>query len=343
MQKAIILIAVLCTVVAFSSCKKEKTQPDIANLCADGIQNNGEAGIDCGGLCASCPKVWTAVSSGTTLDLFSVHFADSMNGWAVGMAGIIIHSADGGNTWFPQNSPITDTLFSVSFANATTGYIAGEKNILKTTNGGVTWSVITSASANQSFYSIQFTDVNKGWVGGSNNNNPFVNHTSSAGVIWLSKFTGSQTGIIRSIDFLNDLRGVAVGTGPTGLIIETDDGGSSWANIGFPSAASLYSCDLILYSDGWAVGIENYYYDEIFSAWQTQNLLPDDVVLRGVKLTAGSAGWAVGNAGTVYKRTGKYVWDKVSYISTTNNLYSVSVSGSTGCITGQAGTMYILK
>jgi photosystem II stability/assembly factor-like uncharacterized protein len=333
---------VLCAALSFSSCKKEKDNPVIDNPCTDGIQNNGETGIDCGGSCAACPKLWTAVSSGIALDLYGVSFADSMNGWAVGLSGTIIHTTDGGNNWALQTSGVPDTLFSVSFISSTTGYIAGEKSILKTTNGGTNWSVITTASANQSFYAIQFLDANKGWVGGVNNINPFVNYTSTAGIIWLPKYNGSQVAAVRCIDFINDLRGVAVGSGPDGLLLDTDDGGSSWADIGFPTIASLYGCDIYQANDGWAVGAENYLYDEI-NQWQDQHLLPEDEVLHSVKLTSGGAGWAVGNAGRVYKRTGKYTWDSVNYISTSNNLNCVTTSGSTGCIVGQSGIIFILK
>lgn len=53
------LLSILGLTLTFSSCKKtpEPDQPS----CSDGIMNNGETGIDCGGPCASCPPFSTPV------------------------------------------------------------------------------------------------------------------------------------------------------------------------------------------------------------------------------------------------------------------------------------------
>jgi photosystem II stability/assembly factor-like uncharacterized protein len=42
---------------------------------------------------------WQPQTSETILDLQSVFFTDNNNGWAVGNGGIILHTADGGDTW----------------------------------------------------------------------------------------------------------------------------------------------------------------------------------------------------------------------------------------------------
>src|SRR5687767_7089653 len=106
-----IFLASICIALTFSSCDKNSPYeaPNNPNPCFDGIQNQGETGVDCGGPCSACPTQWTLVTSGTAADLYSVYFSDSVHGWAVGAAGTIIYSSDGGNNWSAQTSGITDT------------------------------------------------------------------------------------------------------------------------------------------------------------------------------------------------------------------------------------------
>lgn len=57
-NKTILFIVILCAVaVVFHSCSK-KDSNDNAPIptCSDGIQNQGEQGVDCGGPCSACPS-----------------------------------------------------------------------------------------------------------------------------------------------------------------------------------------------------------------------------------------------------------------------------------------------
>src|SRR5436853_6975316 len=49
----------LLTFVAFAltTCKKKDDDNTPAPTCSDGIQNQGETGVDCGGPCSACPTV----------------------------------------------------------------------------------------------------------------------------------------------------------------------------------------------------------------------------------------------------------------------------------------------
>lgn len=49
MKRKLLLIAFIFAIVA-GGCKKEE-----AETCTDGIQNQGETGVDCGGPCTACP------------------------------------------------------------------------------------------------------------------------------------------------------------------------------------------------------------------------------------------------------------------------------------------------
>ena len=111
---------------------------------------------------------WTAQTSGVTSNLNDVHFANNQTGWAVGDAGVILNTSDGGQTWLPQASGTTQKLRAVFFVNANTGWAVGgssPKVILKTTNGGSSWQSITATNiVSATIYDIAFNDVNTGWL-----------------------------------------------------------------------------------------------------------------------------------------------------------------------------------
>lgn len=77
--------------------------------------------------------------------LCSVSFTDEKNGWAVGHWGVILKTADGGETWQIQRSDITvdQPLFSVHFKDANNGWAVGLWSLmLATHDGGKTWDQV---------------------------------------------------------------------------------------------------------------------------------------------------------------------------------------------------------
>ena len=73
--------------------------------------------------------------------LLGVSFVDANIGTAVGDAGTILRTPDGGATWTRQTSGTINALLGVSFVDANIGTAVGwHGTILRTTNGGVTWT-----------------------------------------------------------------------------------------------------------------------------------------------------------------------------------------------------------
>src|SRR5262249_23015317 len=81
---------------------------------------------------------WYAQSSSTTIELFGVYCRpDGRNGWAVGDAGTIVHSADAGVSWSTQTSSTSFNLRGVNFTSNQTGFAVGfGGTIMRTTDGG---------------------------------------------------------------------------------------------------------------------------------------------------------------------------------------------------------------
>jgi photosystem II stability/assembly factor-like uncharacterized protein len=91
-------------------------------------------------------STWTAVSSGTTQNLFGVHcintaLSDTIV--AVGAAATIVRSTDAGLTWTVTTLPTPTILKAVSFSGNSVGRygvtVGNSGVIFRTTDGGITW------------------------------------------------------------------------------------------------------------------------------------------------------------------------------------------------------------
>lgn len=83
--------------------------------------------------------------------LYGVYFVDADEGWAVGDAGVIWHSVDGGQTWERQKSGTRASLRGVHFLTPYTGWVVGRREelgagavgvLLQTRDGGWHWEEV---------------------------------------------------------------------------------------------------------------------------------------------------------------------------------------------------------
>jgi poly(3-hydroxybutyrate) depolymerase len=72
---------------------------------------------------------WTAQASGTTENLYAVHFADALHGAAAGRRGTVVTTADGGAHWTSRPTGI-DGYIGAVHVDATTIWIAGEGGLV---------------------------------------------------------------------------------------------------------------------------------------------------------------------------------------------------------------------
>ena len=76
---------------------------------------------------ASAQSDWTMQQSGTTEHLNGVSFADASSGWAAGDGSTILHTADGGVTWAPQDPGVLAIFMAVSFHDTQNGMAVGSE------------------------------------------------------------------------------------------------------------------------------------------------------------------------------------------------------------------------
>jgi photosystem II stability/assembly factor-like uncharacterized protein len=155
---------------------------------------------------------------------------DSVTGWVTGSNGLILHTADGGDTWITQDCETDLHLSTVCFINHNFGCAGGKTNwgnsggLFRTTDGGNSWSQTYSGSA---IHSIYFTDTSNGWAVRG------IMQSNDGGLTWVNQ--NNYWHPIGSIFFLDSLNGWTVGSninGSTGFISSfissTIDGGENW-------------------------------------------------------------------------------------------------------------------
>jgi photosystem II stability/assembly factor-like uncharacterized protein len=246
----------------------------------------------------------------TGSQLNDLSFIDSDIGWAVGDAGTILKTTNGGESWIRQISDTKANLNGVSFTDEYNGTAVGyiyywwdgisEAVIIRTIDGGSTWITQYKFWGDINFYSVFFVDVDNGWVVG---NAGTILRTTDGGINWEPQISGTQYDL-NAIYFTDINNGTAVGYNK---ILRTSDGGDTWIT----QYSSIYiSCSGVYFSDinnGWVVG--NSFSNGIIlnttnggNNWETQTL-PNNHQLREVSFFDELNGIAVGNNGIIYKTT----------------------------------------
>ncbi|HOX77894.1 MAG TPA: YCF48-related protein [Bacteroidales bacterium] len=186
--------------------------------------------------------------------MMAVDFINAQEGWAIGDYGKILHTLNGGQTWTSQTSPITGLMTSVFFINEEEGWIVSRDNwgeIVHTTNGGSTWTLQPEYSLNP-LNDVFFINPDTGWAVGMDTT---VMRTLDGGQTWLNcdvDVYGNP--YMRSVQFTDEMKGVAVGTG--GAILMSNDGGAHWQEIQTGFSDLLQSVCFVDPLNGWASGTD---------------------------------------------------------------------------------------
>ncbi|MGZ3888758.1 MAG: WD40/YVTN/BNR-like repeat-containing protein [Flavisolibacter sp.] len=274
----------------------------------------------------------TGSNPATSNTILSVYFINSSRGWAVGQAGIIYTTANGGSTWTAQNSGTTEDLWSVYFTTATNGWSVGSNgDILRTTDGGSNWTIQSNPPANLTSINFSGTQALATGLGG------LIMH-SPDGISWTPGSSGTG----------NDLYGVysigsqswAVGTGGT---ILTSADGVSWTTRSSGTPYDLYSVFFITATKGWAVGMGGVIVttNDGGVSWSPQPS-PTTYDLNNVYFTSPNQGWAVGQSGVILTTSnGGITWINVTS-GITDDLYGLYfTSPIQGCAVGGLGTVLL--
>ncbi|MBE0642739.1 MAG: hypothetical protein IH600_01535 [Bacteroidetes bacterium] len=191
-------------------------------------------------------------------------FVDSRHGWAVGDAGTILHTTDGGENWSALARVTDESLCSVTFTDSAYGWVAGCRAMLHTTDGGKNWSALpvpTSSSHRElcvksiralSPTSLMLLTEREFWYSADGGQHWQVSYetysamcmcfadarhgwiggsrgriarTTDTGISWTEHWAISEDRATLGIHFCDSLHGIACGERSTHF---TRDGGQTW-------------------------------------------------------------------------------------------------------------------
>ena len=266
----------------------------LATLFFTGRSDNGPVSSD-------TPGAWTIQDGGTANDLLDVSFPDAANGWAVGEAGTILHTSDGGTTWTLQDSGTKFELAEVVFVDADSGWAVGKfGTILHTSDGGQTWEhqADSSITLNRSLIAVSFVDELTGWA--FTQRGSFLLVTRDGGKTWSREFL-SNTSNRSGVYFVDSNRGWV--SQSQGGVLRTTDGGGTWTLERGVTGPRIGTTQVFFLNEelGWISGWRSKGQDFEFAL-----LLSDGMIAR---TTDGGRSWERHDTGT-----GRFVWD-VEFVS----------------------------
>ena len=186
------------------------------------------------GLLFAQPTDWEIIQSPQEPPIYTrdnLYFLNQNEGWLVGtLSGIslILHTTDGGATWTVQFNDSTDfSMYDVFFVNSSVGWITGgEGTIWHTTDGGNSWTDQTPGTTTEHLKGVYAIDENLAYVCG---NDSTLLKTTNGGSNWqlLTSGSGTKPDLVDIYAF--DANHVfTVSTSNDGVIMYSDDGGTSW-------------------------------------------------------------------------------------------------------------------
>ncbi len=285
---------------------------------------------------------WTLIASGTTSDLFAVSFGPPSNpnpsaGFAVGgSGGTAVALYWGGVSWFTITSglsgPDAQKLSSVSALSSTDAWaVDGVTGAFWHWTGqaglGGGWNMVGSASVGLN--SVFMTGPTDGWAVGSGG--VIYRYTGGGWTLYTSV---AQT--LNSVFFVNQNEGWAVGAG--GVLYHYVSGTWTGPVSPAPTAQNLNSVFMTDPMNGWAVGAGGTILQYSNGVWTLLQSLSGTTQDLNSLSFAGSAGWAVGNVGTLISLTSQAPQGLPS--ATFESVY-LSTSGDgwmVGCSTGGCGS-----
>jgi photosystem II stability/assembly factor-like uncharacterized protein len=183
-------------------------------------------------------------------DYFIAMYNDSV-------AGVLI-SEDGGETWIDRritDEHLSSSIYKIHFFDKLNG-IAFNEHRWFTSDGGYTWEKSNDSFENRTPTDVCFVNDSLGWMVSCGNiyatDSGYLANTTDGGRTW--QYQDSFTVILSGVDFIDSLRGFAVGTNfrfTTAYLYSTIDGGENWDIQGFCGEGSYEDIGFLDERYGW--------------------------------------------------------------------------------------------
>ncbi len=278
---------------------------------------------------------WVVQPSGTSVNLFDIHFVNTLIGYAVGANGVILKTTNGGENWFSLSSPLPIQLNACYFINSQIGYVCGQNGtVFKTTNGGEDWLILPTG-VSYDLYDIYFVSPETGFITAENST---VLRTYNGGANFdLLSVTPIIPYVLKGISVvLGGSHAFVVGEG--GAVFKTTDYGNNWTQLNANSRAYLYKTVFLNQNNGFIVSDSGYVLKTTDGG---NNFLKINIVpypLYNLSFLSSQIGYVCGYNGIVYKTTnGGENWEREP-TNIIEPLYSIFfINSETGWACGANG------
>ncbi len=278
--------------------------------------------------------------------LRDLYFSDDNNGWACGSAGLLLHTPDGGDTWYQVETGTENDLTCLHFFNDKKGVIASlQASIGATSDGGKNWQWQKPELLGKGGYlDVFFTDRRNGWLV---SNVGTILRTRDGGATWEKQESGT-TRHLAAVFFIDAKTGWIISERS---VLSTTDGGKNWnktqPDVSLASGTFFTDIYFIDKQEGWITTTAM-----ASSLWEaTATLLhttdggrtwaaapsPPEKWLKAVIMTDNTTGWLAGSEHLSYTNDGGATWTArldsggdpfVDIVITENNrLYALTFTG----------------
>jgi len=284
---------------------------------------------------------WRQANTTATVGLSGVWMTSATTGWAVGGAGALLKTTNGGASWTLQPAFTAAGLSAVAFApDGLNGYVVGNAALpnwtaYRTTNGGTTWTAVTGLGTTGAInlFGVSVLDANNAVVIGANGQ---IRRTRNGGTVWLNQSQNQVGGAgLRAIKLIDTTTAKTVGD--NGMFFYTVNDGNEWFSLNPGSTARFYASSFIDANRGWVVGASGTIMrtQDAGLSWQSQ--AAGITNWFGVHMFDSTHGWVVGDAGALKRTVDGQNW-QVLNSGTTSQLNGVRFSSLTnGVIVGNGG------
>ncbi|GEM_PF-3246471 len=128
----------------------------------------GDTGEIYQGTGAAGAMTWSQVHNTASTEFYDLHghrATGTLDIWAVGVSGGIVHSSDG-SVWTPQNAGVSESLFSVWAQSASDVWASGAKGVVLHYNGSG-WSTVVPPSTYDESWGITASTTADAWKAGT--------------------------------------------------------------------------------------------------------------------------------------------------------------------------------
>ncbi len=296
---------------------------------------------------------WVRINSPTDNLLRKIIFTDSLNGWACGLNGTIIHTADGGENWFLQNTNTSNPIVDIYFLNHLIGWaLSWEYNtppfgtyLLKTTDGGFTWATEFLEPEYEFFRTVFFLNEQFGLIG-----ERLTYYTTDGGFNW--NISQRDSDMFANLPFyqikmFNDSLGFASGgvLDNAGIIWKTSDSGRNWKTnaISPDEIFDFFIFDslniLALSGDPeYRFGVGLIKSTDGGEFWSYEEL-PITAICFGIDFRDDLEGWSAAGFKFLYTTDGGITWSEIETPDSLEVYDVVFINNNTGFACGRNGVL----